>query len=187
MAGLRWSRGNTGLWNMIWDQGVFYFVTAVIANLVPAVVLMVDLNPVMNIIFSIPAIATTATVSTRCFVRLSEYASRDESTPFDILYVDMVLHSCNILLLSRASLNGAKPWTKHIAGPTTPGLGIGHQPAHGTVGVVDIPAGLMSQTNALRSGSSDYSPSHFAPYSYNDDKFDKFGKPRSPKEPEDFV
>ena len=90
MAGLSWTRGHTGLWNMIWDQGVLYFVTAVIANLIPAVVLMVDLNPVMNIMFSIPACVTTATVSTRCFVMLSEYA---ESTSFGILYVDMTLHS----------------------------------------------------------------------------------------------
>ena len=195
MAGLSWSRGNTGLWNMIWDQGVLYFVTAVIANLVPAIVLMVDLNPVMNIIFSIPAIATTATVSTRCFVRLSEYANRDEPTPSGILYVDMTLHSCIVSPFCRASLNGVKPWTKSIAGPTTP---VGHRPAQpiqftrrgerppygGTVGVVDISAGSMSQTNTLRSGSSDYSSSHFTPYSYNDDKF---GKPQSSKEPKDFV
>ena len=190
MAGLSWSRGNTDLWNMIWDQGVLYFVTAVIANLVPAIVLIVDLNPVMNIIFSIPAIATTATVSTRCFVRLSEYVNRDEPTPSGIVYVDMTLHSCIVLPLCRTSLNGVKPWTKRIASPTTPGLGVGQWPAQpiqftrGTVGVVDISAGSMSETNALHSGSSDYSPSHFTPYSYN---VDKFGKPRSSEEPKDFV
>ena len=200
MAGLSWTRGHTGLWNMIWDQGVLYFVTAVIANLIPAVVLMVDLNPVMNIMFSIPASVTTATVSTRCFVRLSEYTSRDASTPSGILYVDMTLHSFIDLPLCRASLNGAKPWTKGAAGPTTPGAGIMHQPAqsmsiqfarqgegHPHDGVVDISASAGSDrespTDTVR-GSPDRSPSHFAPYSFNDGKF---GKQSSPKEPKDFV
>lgn len=91
MAGLSWSRGHSGLWNMIWDQGVIYFATAVTANLVPAVVLLIDLNPIMNIIFSIPAIAVAATVSTRCFVTLSEYANRGDDTASGILYVDRVL------------------------------------------------------------------------------------------------
>ena len=196
MTGLRWSRGNTGLWNMIWDQGVLSFVTAVIANLVPAVVLMVDLNPIMNIIFSIPAIATTATVSTRCFVRLSEYASQDEPTPSAMLYVDMTLQFCIVLPLYRTSLNGAKPWTKRIARPTASGLDIEHQPTQtiqfarrlewpphvGIAGVVDISP--MARTHTRGGGSSDYSSSHFSPYSYNGDKF---GEPRSAKEPEDFV
>ena len=98
MAGLSWSRGNSGLWNMIWDQGVIYFATAVVANLVPAIVLLIDLNPVMNIIFSIPAIAVTATVSTRCFVTLSEYANRGDDTPSGIMYVAMkLLLSCIVL------------------------------------------------------------------------------------------
>jgi hypothetical protein len=91
MAGLNWSRGNSGLWNMIWDQGVIYYLTAVSANLVPAVVLMIDLNPIMNIIFSIPAIALTATVSTRCFVTLSEYANRGDDSTSGIMYVNVKL------------------------------------------------------------------------------------------------
>jgi len=78
---------------MIWDQGVIYFATAVVANLIPAVVLMVDLNPIMNIIFSIPAIAITATVSTRCFVRLSEYAEQVDDPTSDNTYVDITLRS----------------------------------------------------------------------------------------------
>ena len=198
MAGLSWTRGHTGLWNMIWDQGVLYFVTAVIANLIPAVVLMIDLNPVMNIIFSIPACVTTATVSTRCFVRLSEYASRDESTPSGILYVDMTLHPFIDLPLCRASLNGAKPWIKGTAGPTTPGAGIMHQPTqtmsihfahqrewHPYDGVVDISASAGSKSPAYTiRGSSDCSSNQFAPYSFNDDRF---GKQSSSKEPKDFV
>ena len=200
MAGLSWSRGHTGLWNMIWDQGVIYFVTAVIANMVPAVVLMVDLNPIMNIIFSIPAIATTATVSTRCFVRLSEYANRGDETHSGILYVDMALHSCIILPHYRTSFHDAKPWATRFAGPTrTPGPGIVHQvyaqpvqftrqverPRHinnAPSRVLDLTEGSMSQMNTLR--GSECSSGHFAPYSFNDDKFREL---RSPKEPKNFV
>ena len=187
---------------MIWDQGVIYFVTAVIANMVPAVVLMIDLNPIMNIIFSIPAIATTATVSTRCFVRLSEYANRGDETTSDILYVDITFHSCIVLPLYSSAIYDAMPWAKRLAGPThTPGPGIVHQvhsqpvqftrqverPRHinntdASTGVIDISEGSMSQMNTLP--GSECSSRHFAPYSFNDDKF---GRPRSSKDAYDFV
>lgn len=201
MAGLSWSRGHTGLWNMVWDQGVIYFVTAVIANMVPAVVLMVDLNPIMSIIFSIPAIATTATVSTRCFVRLSEYANRGDETTSGILYVDITFHSCVVLPLYRSSLHDAMPWTKRLAGPTrTPGPGIVHQvhaqpvqftrqaewPHHikntGATGVIDISEGSMSPMNTPP--GSKRSSRHFAPYAFSGDTF---GRPRSSKDAKDFV
>jgi len=68
---------------------MIYFATAVVANSVPAVVLLIDLNPVMNIMFSIPAIAVTATVATRCFVTLSEYANRGDESTSGIMYVDI--------------------------------------------------------------------------------------------------
>jgi len=201
MAGLSWSRGNSGLWNMIWDQGVIYFATAVVANLVPAVVLMIDLNPVMNIIFSIPAIAMTATVSTRCFVTLSEYANRGDDSTSGIMYVDakfLLLHLS--YPFHSSSVHGANPWTKRLAGPTTsPGPGIVHKHAQpvqftrqvertphiDTIGAImandTIILDSMSPTKTLR--VSDDSSSNNSPYAFNEDKFDK---PHS-KEAKDFV
>jgi hypothetical protein len=55
-----------------------FFLVAFVANLIPAIMLLVNLNPVINIMFSIPAIAATATCACRCFVGLSEYARRGD-------------------------------------------------------------------------------------------------------------
>jgi hypothetical protein len=78
LAGLSWSPGRSGLWRMLWEQGIIFFLVAFVANLIPAVMLLVDLNPIINIMFSIPAIAATATCACRCFVGLSEYARRGD-------------------------------------------------------------------------------------------------------------
>ena len=183
---------------MIWDQGVIYFALAVVANLVPAVVLMIDLNPVMNIIFSIPAIAVTATVSTRCFVKLSEYAEQNDDNFSGMTYVDTTLHSRIVLPLCSSSLHGAKPWAKvkRPAGPTTslgPGSVYQHaqhaQPAQftrqvrtGTSKAGDIVVGLMSPTKTSHRSAS--SPSSITPYPFHIDESDK---PRSSKDLKDFV
>lgn len=175
---------------MIWDQGIIYFALAVVANLVPAVVLMIDLNPVMNIIFPIPAIAMTATVSTRCFVRLSEYAERNDDAISGMTYVDTTLHSCIVLPLCSSSLHGAKPWAKRLARPTTtPGPGSAYQHTQpvqftrqvktGASKAGDIVVGLMSPTRTSRG-----SPSSITPYPFNIDESDK---PQSFSDPKDLV
>ncbi|CAG7853718.1 SubName: Full=Uncharacterized protein {ECO:0000313/EMBL:CCA70007.1} [Serendipita indica DSM 11827] len=101
LAGLSWSPGRSGLWRMLWDQGIMFFMIAFIANLIPAVMLLVNLNPVINIMFSIPAIAATATCACRCFVGLSEYARRGD---------DM-----SAALGTNAHSNG---WSHRIQGPS---------------------------------------------------------------------
>lgn len=50
LAGLSWSPGRSGLWRMLWEQGIMFFLVAFVANLIPAVMLLVDLNPVINIV-----------------------------------------------------------------------------------------------------------------------------------------
>jgi hypothetical protein len=52
LAGLNWSPGKSGLWRMLWDQGIAFFLIAFVANLLPAVMLLVNLNPVVNIVSS---------------------------------------------------------------------------------------------------------------------------------------
>jgi hypothetical protein len=102
LAGLSWSPGRSGLWRMLWDQGISFFIVAFIANLIPAVMLLVNLNPVINIMFSIPAIAATATCACRCFVGLSEYARRGDEM--------------SAALATNHSINGG--WSHRIQGPT---------------------------------------------------------------------
>jgi len=62
------------LWRLLLSDGILFFAIAFFANTLPAVLLLVDLNPVMNIIFSIPALGASAAMACRSFVRLSDYA-----------------------------------------------------------------------------------------------------------------
>ncbi|KAG8847112.1 hypothetical protein FRB91_000183 [Serendipita sp. 411] len=101
LAGLSWSPGKSGLWRMLWEQGIMFFIVAFIANLIPAVMLLVNLNPVINIMFSIPAIAATATCACRCFVGLSEYARKGDD-------MSAAIHT---------SPGTAGGWTHRIQGP----------------------------------------------------------------------
>jgi hypothetical protein len=50
---------------------------AFLANLSVAVLLLLNLNPVMNLMLAIPAIACSSTVACRCFVSLSTFARAD--------------------------------------------------------------------------------------------------------------
>lgn len=75
LVGLLLTPGRSQLWKLLLGDGVLYFLVAFIANTIPAVFLLLNLNPVMNIIFSIPAIALSSSVACRSFVRLSEFAA----------------------------------------------------------------------------------------------------------------
>jgi hypothetical protein len=101
LAGLSWSPGRSGLWRMLWEQGIMFFLVAFVANLIPAVMLLVNLNPIINIMFSIPAIAANATCACRCFVGLSEYARRGDEMSAAL----------------QTTPNGGG-WTHRIQGPT---------------------------------------------------------------------
>ena len=104
MIGLYRVPGRSSLWKMVFQQGtppldllscfrsltlicdaahntgLIYFMVAFLANLSVVVLLLLDLNPVMNLILAIPAIACTSTVACRCFVSLSTF-TRCSDTP----------------------------------------------------------------------------------------------------------
>ncbi len=52
---------------------------AFVANLAVGVLLLLDLNPVMNLILTIPAIACTSTVACRCYVSLTSFSTRSNT------------------------------------------------------------------------------------------------------------
>ena len=52
---------------------------AFVANLAVGVLLLLDLNPVMNLILTIPAIACTSTVACRCYVSLTSFGTRSNT------------------------------------------------------------------------------------------------------------
>ncbi|KAG8862243.1 hypothetical protein FRB96_001822 [Tulasnella sp. 330] len=63
----------SGLWTLLNRDGLFFFIVAFTSNLVAVILILLDLNPIMNVITSVPAAAVSATVACRSFVRLSTY------------------------------------------------------------------------------------------------------------------
>ncbi|CCA78000.1 hypothetical protein PIIN_00712 [Serendipita indica DSM 11827] len=75
LVGLLITPGRSQLWKLLLNDGILYFLVAFLVNTVPAVMLLINLNPVMNVMFSIPAVGISSSVACRSFVRLSEFAS----------------------------------------------------------------------------------------------------------------
>ncbi|KDQ07163.1 hypothetical protein BOTBODRAFT_614745 [Botryobasidium botryosum FD-172 SS1] len=78
VIGLLLSPGrSSNLWTLLFKDGVVYFIVAFSVNLISTVFLLMNLNPVMNVMFTVPAATASAIVSCRVFVRLSQFTSRD--------------------------------------------------------------------------------------------------------------
>lgn len=50
LVGLLITPGRSQLWKLLLGDGILYFLVAFLANTVPAVSLLINLNPVMNIV-----------------------------------------------------------------------------------------------------------------------------------------
>jgi len=75
--GLLLMPGRTSLWKLLFRDGIVYFVIAFSANLTVAIFLLLDLNPIMNVMFSLPAACITASAAIRSFIRLNTYRTSD--------------------------------------------------------------------------------------------------------------
>ncbi|KAG8832044.1 hypothetical protein FRC17_002154 [Serendipita sp. 399] len=80
LVGLLMTPGRSQLWRLLLGDGILYFVIAFVANTIPAVFLLLNLSPVMNVMFPIPCVALTTSVACRSFVRLSEFAAPVDRT-----------------------------------------------------------------------------------------------------------
>jgi len=78
--GLVITPGRSNLWRLLLSDGILFFGISFLVNTVPAVLLLVNLNPVINIMFSIPAVGASASVACRSFVRISDYARPAEGS-----------------------------------------------------------------------------------------------------------
>lgn len=67
-------RNRSGLYNLLVRDGLVFFIVAFTSNTVAVVLILLNLNPIMNIIASVPAAAVSCTVACRSFVRLSTYS-----------------------------------------------------------------------------------------------------------------
>lgn len=67
----------SGLWKLLFRDGVAYFCVAFVGNLVAAIFAILHLNPAMDIMFTVPSAVFSAIVACRCVRRLSEWTSQD--------------------------------------------------------------------------------------------------------------
>ncbi|KAG8932921.1 hypothetical protein FRC02_000348 [Tulasnella sp. 418] len=72
-TGLVKTSNRSDLWGLLFKDGIVYFAVAFIANVIPTTFLLLNLNPAMNIITTVPACVATTVVACRAFVRLSTF------------------------------------------------------------------------------------------------------------------
>jgi len=77
IVGLLMTPGRSSLWKLLFKDGVVFFLMAFFSNTGAAVMLLLNLNPAMNLIFSVPAACITASAASRSFIRLSTWAQPD--------------------------------------------------------------------------------------------------------------
>jgi hypothetical protein len=86
--GLLLTPGRSSLWKLLFRDGIIFFLTAFFCNALAATVLLLDLNPAMNLMFSIPAACLTAGAAARSYIRLSNWSNQDvyvQLVQYDIL------------------------------------------------------------------------------------------------------
>ncbi|KAF6762761.1 hypothetical protein DFP72DRAFT_876875 [Ephemerocybe angulata] len=67
----------TGLWRMLFQDGLVYFLISFSMNCVPAVLSILNLNPSMNVIATIPAATITSIAACRAVMRLLTFKGND--------------------------------------------------------------------------------------------------------------
>ncbi|KDQ58545.1 hypothetical protein JAAARDRAFT_34361 [Jaapia argillacea MUCL 33604] len=68
--------GRSKLFNMIFQDGLIYFIVAFLANLLATIFILLNLNPVMSVIVNVPAAIASTIVATRIVRRLSNFTSQ---------------------------------------------------------------------------------------------------------------
>ncbi|EIN08351.1 hypothetical protein PUNSTDRAFT_113901 [Punctularia strigosozonata HHB-11173 SS5] len=62
---------------MLFKDGLIYFIIAFLSNLVATIFMVLDLNPIMNIIFNVPAAVASTIVACRVVRRLANFTHQD--------------------------------------------------------------------------------------------------------------
>ncbi|KAI9001230.1 hypothetical protein BD414DRAFT_452439 [Trametes punicea] len=73
-------------WQMLFEDGLIFYLVAFSCNALPAILSVVNLNSIMNVIASVPAAVLTTMAACRSVTRLSEIGEDDD------LYVHSVTH-----------------------------------------------------------------------------------------------
>lgn len=75
VGGIGHGRGR--LVNMLFADGLVYFFIAFVANTIATVFMLMNLNPVMSVIFNVPSAIASTIVASRVVRRLSNFMNRD--------------------------------------------------------------------------------------------------------------
>jgi len=67
----------SGLWSLLFRDGLVYFLVTASCNSVPAILNVLQLNNVMNLIATVPAATIAAIAACRLVLRLQEFATSD--------------------------------------------------------------------------------------------------------------
>ncbi|THH11534.1 hypothetical protein EW145_g599 [Phellinidium pouzarii] len=67
----------SGLWHLLFRDGLIYWVVTFSVNAIPAVLNSLNLNTPMNIVATVPAATVAAIAACRCVVRLQDYRNAD--------------------------------------------------------------------------------------------------------------
>ncbi|KAH8106235.1 hypothetical protein BXZ70DRAFT_426153 [Cristinia sonorae] len=74
IASLTWRhRTRSDLWHLLFRDGLVYFVITFLCNAIPAVFNVLNLNPIMNVIATIPAATFSCIAACRLVVRLQDF------------------------------------------------------------------------------------------------------------------
>ncbi|KZT26939.1 hypothetical protein NEOLEDRAFT_1131428 [Neolentinus lepideus HHB14362 ss-1] len=76
-AALIRTEARSGLWKMLFNDGLVYFLVTASANCLPAILNIRDLNITMNVIATVPAATVASIAACRAVIRLQGYASKD--------------------------------------------------------------------------------------------------------------
>jgi len=76
---LRLGVGTSVLGRVLWTQGVIWFLLATMVQLPAAVLILLDLNPPLNLMFQTPAMVTLIIAATRMYRALTDFCSPDIS------------------------------------------------------------------------------------------------------------
>jgi len=73
----RHANARSGLWNLLFRDGLVYFLVTFTCNAVPAILNVLKLNNVMNLIAAVPAATIAAIAACRLVVRLQDFHKTD--------------------------------------------------------------------------------------------------------------
>ncbi|THU90788.1 hypothetical protein K435DRAFT_727849 [Dendrothele bispora CBS 962.96] len=75
----------SGLLKLLFIDGLFFFLVAIIGNIVAVVFSLLNLNPIMSIIANIPAITFSTIAAGRVIRSMHNYTSNSGDTPYPVL------------------------------------------------------------------------------------------------------